>query len=300
VTEKRRALVLGGGGPVGVGWEVGLAAGLASGGIDLTEADFVVGTSAGSITGSFLMGGADPTELAGEVGALFSRNVAGSGVDQVDLAAAASGIDLLIGVVADVDDGTQQERMAKIGRFALDATTISEEAYVGSIASGLGDRPWPERFACTAVNAETGEFQVWDERSNVPLAPAVASSCAVPGVYPPVTIDGARYVDGGSKSPLNADLATGYDAVIVVSCMPMALPPGLADERFQRFFDAQQDEIEALRASGASVELVVPDQAFLEVSGYGLSLLDFSRIDAAVGVGTTLGKEIVERIGTIW
>jgi NTE family protein len=232
------------------------------------------------------------------VGDLFTRNLEGSGADQVDLGAAAGGVDLLIGVVAD-DDGTKQERMAKAGAFALAANTISEEAYVGALASALGGEPWPARFACTAVNASTGDFVVWDEAAGVPLASAVASSCSVPGIYPPVTINGARYVDGGTRSPLNADLAAGYDAVIVVSCMPMALPPGFADERFQRFFDAQLDEIEALRAGGAEVEVVVPDQAFLEVSGFGLSLMDFTKIDTAVEVGTALGKEVAGRIAAI-
>jgi len=300
VTEKRRALVLGGGGPVGVGWQVGLAAGLAAGGIDLTKADFVIGTSAGSITGAYLTGGTDPTELAATVSDLFTANTAGSGVDQVDLSAAAAGIDLLIGVVADVEQGTQQARMAKVGQFALEARTISEDAYVGSILAALGDEPWPAGYACTAVEANTGDFVVWDEAAGVALAAAVASSCAVPGIYPPVTINGSRYVDGGTRSPLNADQALGYDAVVVVSCMPMALPPGLADERFQRFFDAQLVELDGVRASGAEVEVVVPDQAFLEISGFGLSLMDFGRIDAAVEAGTALGKETAERIGSIW
>lgn len=298
--EKRRALVLGGGGPVGVGWETGLGAGLAEAGVDLTRADLVVGTSAGSITGAFLAGGADPAELAVEVADLFAANVAGSGVDKVDMTAMAGLMDLLIGVVADVDSGTPQQRLARVGRAALDAATVDEAAFVGALGGALGDRPWPQRFACTAVDTATGEFVVWDETRDVPLDRAVASSCAVPGVYPPVTIGGARYMDGGARSALNADLAAGYDAVVVVSVMPMQLPPGLSDERFQRFFDAQRAEIDDLRAAGAEVEVVEPDAEFLGISGFGMSLMDFGLIAPAVEAGRRLGQAEAARLAAIW
>ena len=54
-----RALVLGGGGPVGIGWEAGLLVGLARNGLDLRKADAVVGTSAGSVVGFTLASGGD-------------------------------------------------------------------------------------------------------------------------------------------------------------------------------------------------------------------------------------------------
>ena len=47
-----RALVLGGGGPVGIGWEAGMLKGLADEDIQLPEADLIVGTSAGSGAGA--------------------------------------------------------------------------------------------------------------------------------------------------------------------------------------------------------------------------------------------------------
>jgi len=61
---KERALVLGGGGPVGIAWEAGLAAGLHEGGVDVTRADFILGTSAGSFVGAQLAGRRDPASLA--------------------------------------------------------------------------------------------------------------------------------------------------------------------------------------------------------------------------------------------
>ena len=59
----------------------------------------------------------------------------------------------------------------------------------------------------TAVDAVTGEFTVFTADSGVDLVDAVAASCAVPGVWPPVTIGDRRFVDGGVRSPVNADLA---------------------------------------------------------------------------------------------
>jgi NTE family protein len=51
------ALVLGGGGEAGVAWEIGLLAGLAQRGVDLRDADVVIGTSAGAIVGTLLLSG---------------------------------------------------------------------------------------------------------------------------------------------------------------------------------------------------------------------------------------------------
>jgi NTE family protein len=53
------------------------------------------------------------------------------------------------------------------------------------------------------------------------LSVAVTSSSAIPGVWPPITIKGERWIDGGVRSMLNADLATGCDVVIVVSCFAL-------------------------------------------------------------------------------
>src|SRR5690349_2504343 len=91
-TSRERALVLGGGGPVGVGWEVGLMAGLAESGVRLADANFIVGTSAGSIAGAKLAGGADLSELLADSAAIFQRGAATSGADQLPQ----SGLDQLM------------------------------------------------------------------------------------------------------------------------------------------------------------------------------------------------------------
>ena len=65
--------------------------------------------------------------------------------------------------------------------------------------------------------ADNGEFVAFEKSSGVSLVDAVAASCAVPGVWPPVTINGRRYIDGGMRSAVNADLAAGYERVVVLA-----------------------------------------------------------------------------------
>ncbi|MGH3712728.1 MAG: patatin-like phospholipase family protein, partial [Micromonosporaceae bacterium] len=72
----------------------------------------------------------------------------------------------------------------------------------------------------TAVDAATGALAVFGNADGVPLVSAVAASCAVPTVWPPVTIGGRRYIDGGVRSVTNADLAAGYDRVVVLCGIP--------------------------------------------------------------------------------
>ena len=95
---------------------------------------------------------------------------------------------------------------------------------------------------------------------------------AVPGVWPPVTIDGRRYMDGGVRSPDNADLAAGAERITVISPsgMDTALPTLLS----------LREAVAALSAGGASVTVVSPDKASL--AAFGTNALDpATRIPAA-------------------
>ncbi len=79
-------------------------------------------------------------------------------------------------------------------------------------------------MSVTAVDVYTGELREFDKDSGVPLVDAVAASCAVPGVWPPVTIGERRYMDGGVRSATNVDLAEDYSRVLLLAPMvdPMA------------------------------------------------------------------------------
>ena len=68
-----------------------------------------------------------------------------------------------------------------------------------------------------AVDAHTGELAAFDRDSGVDLVDAVTASTALPGLTPTHSINGTRYINGGVRSGENADLASGYANVVVLS-----------------------------------------------------------------------------------
>jgi NTE family protein len=288
----KRALVLGGGGPVGVGWESGLAEGLAEAEVALDAADLVVGTSAGSIVGARLALKLDLAETVNAVGQPLPAQ-AGAGATIADLMTALAG--------AASRGQTAEQTRIELGKLALDADTMAEGDFTGAaVFAQLAGRDWPASFRCTAIDTQNGALRVWDAATSVPLDLAVASSCAVPMVFPPVTIDGARYMDGGMRTPLNADLAAGHAAVIVVSCMAMALPEGIADPVFDAIAAQIEAELAVLRDGGAAVEIISPGAEFLEVSGWGADLMNPSRVAGAYEAGVRQAAAEADRLRAIW
>jgi NTE family protein len=137
----------------------------------------------------------------------------------------------------------------------------------------------------TAVDAESGEPVAWNGGSGVPLDRAVAASCAVPAVYPPVTISGRRYMDGGIRSATNADLAAGSSAVIVLNAIGHLIPP-----------EPLQKELAAL---GTAATLVItPDNAAAAVMG--TNLLDAAIAAPALEAGLAQAMSCGELAQTLW
>ena len=287
-----RALVLGGGGPVGVAWESGLAVGLAEAGVALGAADLVVGTSAGSIVGARLALGLDLAETVRAVGQPLPVE-AGVGGTIADLMTALAG-------AASRAQAPEQMRM-ELGKLALAAHTVPEGDFTGAaVFAQLAGRDWPASFSCTAIDTQTGALRVWDAAADVPLDRAVASSCAVPMVFPPVTIDGTRYMDGGMRTPLNADLAAGHAAVVVVSCMAMVLPEGISDPMFEAMAAQIENELAVLHNVGAAVEIIGPGAEFLEVSGWGAELMNPARVPGAYEAGVRQAAVEADRLRALW
>lgn len=292
-----RALVLGGGGPVGIAWESGLIAGLAQAGVDLGSADFIVGTSAGSFVGARLAMGAEAGKLADPILAEAARAASaprGAGRERRP-----ADLTFLMEKMAEAQGSLRNpaEVRAEIGQWALAAETMSEDDFIASFGRSFASLPagcWPERgYACTAVDAETGAFQLWTKDSGVGVTRAVASSCSVPGVYPPVTIEGRRYIDGGMRSSTNADVAAGHGLVVVV-----AVRVGAAGPAAERVAARLDEEVQSLREGGAEVVLISPDEASQAV--FGPNLMDFRRRPDAVRAGLAQGQAEAVRLSPIW
>lgn len=236
-----RAVVLGGGGVLGMAWEVGVLAGLARAGVDVSAADFMVGTSAGSVVAAQLAAGVPLEEqLARQVDP--ARQVR-------ELAPAHRAPSEDPPTWVDGQDPAELRRQQ--GRLALRADTVPEATRRAVIADRLPVHEWPDRpLAIVAVAAVTGEPVVFDRSSGVDLVDAVTASCAVPGVWPPATVGDLRYIDGGVRSANNIDLAEGHDHVLVVAVF--VDPPTTT-------------QVELLTRRGATVELITPDERATEI-----------------------------------
>ena len=268
------ALVLGGGGVAGVAWMTGLLAGLADAGQDVTGVDLVIGTSAGATVAAQLGSGLALDELfARQVDpALQAREL----TVELDMAKFAADLQPYVGGATSPSDMLQ-----RFGQFALDATTVPEAERRAVIAGRLASADWPATpTKLIAVDCGSGELAAFDADSGVNLIDAVAASCAVPGIWPPVTIDGRRYMDGGVRSADNADLATGATRIVVISPLGMnsEIPTWLP----------LRDVVAGLTADGASVTVVSPDAA--SVAAIGTNPLDPATRLPAATAGRAQGR----------
>ena len=275
------ALVLGGGGVAGVAWITGVIAGLADEGIDLRDAQRILGTSAGATVGAQLWSGASLDEL-------FVRQ-ADPAHQTPELSPPFSALRALFTAVQDLAQVSDpDERVRKVARMALDCETVSEPERRAIIAGRLPSHAWPSKhFATTALDAETGALRLFDAASGVSLVDAVAASCAVPMIWPATTIQGKRYVDGGMRSAENADLIEGASTVVILS------PSGLNTPTLRGV--GLRKEIEMLERKGSRVAVIEPDAAARTAIGF--NPLDPDTRTPCAEAGRTQGRRDASRIG---
>jgi NTE family protein len=275
--SDRRALVLGGGGVAGIAWHTGALLGLAGAGLDVDGGDVVVGTSAGATVATQLAGGT-PLEVWFERQvdpALQNKELAAPGLSVGEL------FEIMVRLHEEIADPAERRR--RIGAMALAADTVPEAVRSSVVRGRLHEYTWPARPASViAVDAFTGERRVFDRSSGVDLVDAVAASCAVPGVWPPVTIGTSRYIDGGVYSSCNADLVAGYGRVLVLA--PFVDP-------------ALDDQVALIRSTGR-VEVLSPDDASL--AAFGPDPLDPSVRSPVARAGRAQGEQAAAVLHDFW
>ena len=271
-------------------------AGLAQGGVDLGAADFILGTSAGAFVGARLALGAETASLTDSILA-----DAVSSVRPTSRATAPPDMTKVMRLMILAQDAGRDptDVFVELGALALAAATSSEDEFIASFGGTFGrlaPDAWPERgFACTAVDTATGEFQLWTKDSGVGVARAVASSCSVPGVYPPITLKDRRWMDGGVRSSTNADLAIGHDVVVILGLRLSDSTPGGA---LARMFARLDEEIASLKAGGAEVIALLPNEA--SRAAMGGNLMDFRKRPDAAHAGLAQGLAAAADLAKVW
>ncbi|MDQ1249021.1 MAG: Patatin [Actinomycetota bacterium] len=295
--HMRIGLVLGGGGLTGGAFHAGVVAALAeAGGWDARTAGVLLGTSAGSITATSLAAGMPPADLAARAlgqelspagAAILARVSPGAREFAASEAAsrAPASPDLLRAMARD----PLQAHPGKVVAAALPEGRIS----TAPIARSMGELctgSWPStRLRLTAFRLSDGQTVVFGRPGAPPppIGSAVAASCAIPGYFTPVNIDGERYVDGGTTSACNADAVMHEDVDVVIVSAPMAIHSGVTlapDVPWRRVMRRQVDrEITRLRAAGKDVFLFAPGKA--EISAMGPNPMAPGR-EAAVTAAT--------------
>lgn len=290
--------MLGGGGPLGAAWTAGaLSAVQQRVDVPLPDVDVIVGTSAGAILGAALRCGIDP---AGIVAHQRGERVDGLPDPDVLAAAAETGLPPLphpgIGspklLVAAALAPTRMpmtlvaSAWMPCGRGSLAAVERFVQELRGhgrSIGRRSGRPGWAAggETWIVAVDYDRGERVAFGRDGAAPadLATAVTASCAVPGWYRPVHIDGRRHIDGGAWSSTSADLLVGHGLDEVYVLAPMASealdaprhPATRLERRFRRHVTAGlRREVDALAATGATVHVLTPGPADLRAMGANL------------------------------
>jgi NTE family protein len=258
------ALVLGAGGSAGQAWQIGVIAGLADAGLDLTDtADLVIGTSSGSTTAAWVRSGIAPADLLASVLSPPARPAAPAGERPPSIPMATVFERMrAIGAAA----GSAAELQRAMGAYALQSDTVLAPGAAqrrAMVAARLPRHEWPDRpMIVTTLDAHTGELVTFDRDSGADLVDVLTAAVALPGGAPTVEIGGRRFINGGVRSADNADLAAGYATVLVLTPFSERRGP-LPDGQFEglRRFPGSDlaSQVEDLRRQGSRVEVITPD-----------------------------------------
>ena len=289
-----RALVLGGGGSTGNAWLIGLLAGLAEAGVDVTAAGLTIGTSAGSTAAVQVVGTALPELYAAALVAPDRHRPTGApGPRPNPGRPVPDQLQRLRATIADSSDLTDFRRRMGAAALELDASADGSWSprWRSTVAARLPGARWPERrVLVTAVDARSGQPVTFDRDSGVDVVDAVAASCSS-GL--PYRIGDELYIDGGYRANAeNADLAAGAARVLVLS------PFGGRSLHPFAWGTHLQTQVDALRADGSEVLTVfpTPDAEHL----FGERGMDLSLRPDAARAGHDQGHDLAASVAGFW
>jgi NTE family protein len=285
----RRALVLSGGGPTGRAFEIGILKGLRDAGVDLTQADLIVGTSMGAVLGSQMRAGQTLDSLYDRLLAQ-ATSPAGTSTDP--------GFDptyfrqtmLMINGATEV---TPQFRVEVASRALAAPEAIGQQAWLQFIDGDTGPlvHAWPSRpLKVAAIDVSDGTVRFFDSTQNVPIELALAATTAVPGRVAPITVGDRRYMDGFTGGPCPTgcwpylDAAAGYGVIVAVTTGPGATAVAeLADH---------------MRSQGSRVVVISPDAE--SAAARGLDVFDLSRTGPTAQAARRQATTVAAEVRDVW
>lgn len=273
--------MLGAGGITGIAWLTGYVHALAESGVPLIDASLILGTSAGATLGAQFAARIEPSEL-------FARQVE-SGRQVAEIEPSAELVNRLIAAAAGEDDIDTAARLARRALLAR-ATPDDGGKRQAVIAHRLGRDAWPSlKLKLCAVDVDSRELVTFDAASGVSLHKAVAASCAVPGIWPPVRIGERLFMDGGVRSVHNADVAAGWEKVLVLA--PIARPGSSVPESLD-------ETVRALQSESATVMAVTPDD--VSKAACGANPFSSERRAEAARAGYEQARRSLEAVREFW
>lgn len=283
----KRALVLGGGGAVGVAWEAGLLCALTDAGITASAFDVIVGTSAGSIVGARYADGLPLRGASREGRPAKPSDKPLVDRERLDVVALGEIFKRWAGI-----DISSPEQSASIGEIVRGLDRSTEAAFVASLETA--NAAWPQRppLWIVAVDTESGERRLFRPGDGVPLERAIAASSAVPGIFPAIEIDGKLYMDGQVHSSTNADVLVPLRPQQVIAALPTnGVTGGGIGPHAERMLAR---ETAALEQVGCAVVCVTPSAA--DGARLGKNLMDQGRAPEAFAVGLEAGRALARQL----
>jgi NTE family protein len=281
-------LVLGGGGPTGRAYELGVLKGLRDAGVDLTNAELIVGTSAGAVLGTQIRAGMGLDGLYDALPEGPSAQATASNDPGFDLAYMQQTVQMINGAT----EVTPDLRIA-VGKRAVAAPKAqSEDAHLRFISTDLGGvvHAWPvQPLRIAAGDLSDGTIRFFDRSQEVPIERTLAATTAVPGRVAPITIGDRSYMDGFVGGPCpggcwpNLDGAAGYVVIVVVTT-------GSGPQ--------MTSQIEQLRSQGTKVVVIAPDAS--AASARGQDPFDLRHARPAAAAGLQQARTVATEVSGAW